>query len=85
MSDEQQEKRKNYVHIAEETIRISIEKGYLVDYLQKNREQVIEMMVNQMEEEERLAEFCRAKQKQGRERDKCGNRKTARKKERKTV
>ncbi len=69
MSDKQQEKRENYVRIAEETVRISIEKGYLVDYLQNNREKVIEMLVNQMEEEDRLAAFCQAKEEEERELD----------------
>jgi hypothetical protein len=53
--NEQKKIHGNSVECAEETVRISIERGYLVDYLTKQREEVVTMMA-ELFDEERLRE-----------------------------
>ncbi|MCM1508104.1 MAG: hypothetical protein NC177_13375 [Ruminococcus flavefaciens] len=62
--NEQRKIHKNSIECAKETIRISMEKGYLVSYLQEHEKEVVDMMSELFDEEYQRAAYNRASNKE---------------------
>lgn len=62
--DEQRKIHQDSIRCAKETIRVCIEKGYLVSYLQEHEKEVVDMMSELFDEEYQRAAYNRASHKE---------------------
>ena len=62
--DEQRKIHQDSIRCAKETIRVCIEKGYLVSYLQEHEKEVVDMMSELFDEEYQRAAYNRASNKE---------------------